>query len=168
VAHPIVCASPDDGLVRPACRFFTAPRHAPCVALHRNGDDGACWHGDVPRHLEFDPSEHPVALQLGGSDPAALARARGSGRLGYDEDQPQRRLSIGAGADRQLRRLPDGRAGARRRLRAGDARRRGDSGHGQASDRLDRNEDYGFAAISSARLRPQGATCSSSMPATPC
>jgi hypothetical protein len=31
----------------------------------------ALVHGDVRRHLDFDPAEHPVALQLGGSDPAA-------------------------------------------------------------------------------------------------
>ena len=43
-------------------------------------------HGDVPRHLDFDPAEHPVALQLGGSDPAQLAHAARLGeRWGYDE-----------------------------------------------------------------------------------
>lgn len=46
----------------------------------------ALMHGDVPRHLDFDPAEHPVALQLGGSDPADLARAARLGeRYGYDE-----------------------------------------------------------------------------------
>jgi tRNA-dihydrouridine synthase A len=46
----------------------------------------ALTHGDVPRHLDFDPAEHPVALQLGGSDPAALAQvARLGERWGYDE-----------------------------------------------------------------------------------
>ena len=34
---------------------------------------GALLHGDVPRHLDFDAAEHPVALQLGGSEPAELA-----------------------------------------------------------------------------------------------
>ena len=42
----------------------------------------ALAHGDVERLLGFDPSEHPVALQLGGSDPALLARAA---RLGAEE-----------------------------------------------------------------------------------
>jgi tRNA-dihydrouridine synthase A len=47
---------------------------------------GALLHGDVPRHLDFDPAEHPVALQLGGSDPAALAACAKLGeRWGYDE-----------------------------------------------------------------------------------
>lgn len=46
----------------------------------------ALMHGDVPRHLDFDPAEHPLALQLGGSDPAELARAARLGeRFGYDE-----------------------------------------------------------------------------------
>ena len=47
---------------------------------------GALLHGDVPRHLDFDAAEHPVALQLGGSDPAELAAcARLGERWGYDE-----------------------------------------------------------------------------------
>ncbi|MBL8306261.1 MAG: tRNA dihydrouridine(20/20a) synthase DusA [Rubrivivax sp.] len=47
---------------------------------------GALLHGDVPRHLDFDASEHPVALQLGGSEPADLAHcARLAERWGYDE-----------------------------------------------------------------------------------
>ncbi|WP_119287339.1 tRNA dihydrouridine(20/20a) synthase DusA [Azohydromonas sediminis] len=47
---------------------------------------GALVHGDVARHLDFDPIEHPVALQLGGSDPAELAHgARLAQRWGYDE-----------------------------------------------------------------------------------
>lgn len=47
---------------------------------------GALLHGDVARHLDFDPAEHPVALQLGGSEPAELAQAARLGaRWGYDE-----------------------------------------------------------------------------------
>jgi tRNA-dihydrouridine synthase A len=47
---------------------------------------GALIHGDVPRHLDFDPAEHPVALQLGGSEPADLAHAARLGqRWHYDE-----------------------------------------------------------------------------------
>jgi tRNA-dihydrouridine synthase A len=42
--------------------------------------------GDATRLLDFDPAEHPVALQLGGSDPAELAAAAAAGaRRGYDE-----------------------------------------------------------------------------------
>jgi tRNA-dihydrouridine synthase A len=47
---------------------------------------GALLHGDVPRHLDFDPSEHPLALQLGGSEPDALAAcAKLAQCWGYDE-----------------------------------------------------------------------------------
>src|SRR5438552_5673988 len=46
----------------------------------------ALVHGDVAHHLDFDPFEHPLALQLGGSDPAQLAHAARLGeRWGYDE-----------------------------------------------------------------------------------
>jgi tRNA-dihydrouridine synthase A len=47
---------------------------------------GALLHGDVPRHLRFNAEEHPLALQLGGSEPADLARcARLAEEWGYDE-----------------------------------------------------------------------------------
>jgi tRNA-dihydrouridine synthase A len=46
----------------------------------------ALVHGDVPYHLDFDAAEHPLALQLGGSDTAQLAHAAQLGeRWGYDE-----------------------------------------------------------------------------------
>lgn len=47
---------------------------------------GALMHGDVARHLDFNAGEHPVALQLGGSDPADLATSAKLGeQWGYDE-----------------------------------------------------------------------------------
>jgi tRNA-dihydrouridine synthase A len=47
---------------------------------------GALVYGDVERHLRFNDEEHPVALQLGGSDPADLATsARLGEKWGYDE-----------------------------------------------------------------------------------
>lgn len=47
---------------------------------------GALIHGDVPYHLDFNQEEHPVALQLGGSDPADLAKSAKLGeQWGYDE-----------------------------------------------------------------------------------
>ena len=47
---------------------------------------GALLHGDVPRHLDFDAAEHPLALQLGGSEPADLAHcARLAAQWGYEE-----------------------------------------------------------------------------------
>src|SRR5258708_27888573 len=50
---------------------------------------GALIHGDVDRHLAFSPEEHPVALQLGGSEPDELARCAKLGeRYRYDEINP--------------------------------------------------------------------------------
>ena len=47
---------------------------------------GALLHGAAPRHLDFDAIEHPLALQLGGSEPRELAAsARLAARWGYDE-----------------------------------------------------------------------------------
>ena len=47
---------------------------------------GALVHGDVPRHLRFNAQEHPLALQLGGSEPADLAHCAKLGeQWGYDE-----------------------------------------------------------------------------------
>ena len=57
----------------------------------------AAVRGDPDRLLGFDPSEHPVALQLGGADPALLARAARIGAdLGYDEIN----LNVGCPSDR--------------------------------------------------------------------
>jgi tRNA-dihydrouridine synthase A len=68
------------------CRVFhrTLSRHARLYT--EMVTTGALLHGDLPRHLDFDPVEHPVALQLGGSEPADLAHcARLAERWGYDE-----------------------------------------------------------------------------------
>jgi tRNA-dihydrouridine synthase A len=66
---------------------------------------GAIVHGDRARLLAFDPFEHPVAVQLGGSDPAALAQsARICADLGYDEIN----LNVGCPSDR----VQEGRFGA--------------------------------------------------------
>lgn len=57
----------------------------------------AIIHGDRARLLGFDPSEHPVALQLGGSDPDKLMEAvRIAGDFGYDEIN----LNVGCPSDR--------------------------------------------------------------------
>lgn len=66
---------------------------------------GALLHGDAPRFLRFDASEHPLALQLGGSDPVALARcAKMAEDWGYDEVN----LNVGCPSDR----VQQGRIGA--------------------------------------------------------
>src|SRR5881396_2561534 len=66
---------------------------------------GAILHGDRRRLLGFDASEHPVALQLGGSDPQGLATCAKIGEdFGYDEIN----LNVGCPSDR----VKDGRFGA--------------------------------------------------------
>ncbi len=61
---------------------------------------GALLHGDVGRHLDHDAAEHPLVLQLGGDDPAALARcAEMAQRWGYDEVN----LNVGCPSDRVQR-----------------------------------------------------------------
>jgi tRNA-dihydrouridine synthase A len=66
---------------------------------------GAILHGDRRRLLAFDASEHPVALQLGGSSPADLALSAKIGEdFGYDEIN----LNVGCPSDR----VKDGRFGA--------------------------------------------------------
>ena len=58
---------------------------------------GALLHGDAAKHLRFDKIEHPIALQLGGSDPDALARCAEMGAAeGYDEIN----LNCGCPSDR--------------------------------------------------------------------
>lgn len=68
------------------CRFFHRLL-APHARLYTEMiTTGALQHGDVARHLDFDSSEHPVALQLGGSEPTALAAAARLGQQwGFDE-----------------------------------------------------------------------------------
>src|SRR5690554_324827 len=96
----------------PAHRFAVAPmmdwtdRH--CRVFHRRLSRQALLYtemvtapavrfGDRRRLLGFSPEEHPVALQLGGSDPAELAEAAAIGEdFGYDEIN----LNVGCPSDR--------------------------------------------------------------------
>lgn len=95
---PIVSITPP---TLPARRLSVAPmmdwtdRH--CRVFHRQitrhswlytemVTTGALLHGDVARHLDYSDEEHPLALQLGGSDPADLAASAKLGQQwGYDE-----------------------------------------------------------------------------------
>lgn len=66
---------------------------------------GALLHGDAWRHLRFDEAEHPVAMQLGGADPAEMATcARMAADAGYDEIN----INVGCPSDR----VQSGRFGA--------------------------------------------------------
>ncbi|MDO8262197.1 MAG: tRNA dihydrouridine(20/20a) synthase DusA [Gallionella sp.] len=68
------------------CRYFhrLLTRHA--LLYTEMVTTGALIYGDVPRHLRFNAEEHPVALQLGGSEPTDLAHCAKLGeQWGYDE-----------------------------------------------------------------------------------
>ncbi len=87
------------------CRFFLRliSRH---VRLYTEMvTTGALLHGDPARFLRFDPKEHPIALQLGGSDPEELARCA---RLGADWGYDEINLNLGCPSNR----VQSGRFGA--------------------------------------------------------
>jgi len=68
------------------CRYFHRLLSSHALLYTEMVTTGALLHGDVPRHLDFNTQEHPVALQLGGSEPDDLAQAARLGeRWGYDE-----------------------------------------------------------------------------------
>ena len=84
------------------CRFFLRG-FSPLTLLYTEMITAAAiTRGDARRLLAFDPEEHPIALQLGGSDPGELARAARMGEeAGYDEINlncgcPSERVASGA------------------------------------------------------------------------
>ena len=82
------------------CRYFLRRITRRALLYTEMVTTGALLHGDVERHLRFHPEEHPVALQLGGSEPDELARcARIGERFGYDEIN----LNVGCPSERVQR-----------------------------------------------------------------
>ncbi len=87
------------------CRYFLRLITRRTLLYTEMVTTGALIHGDQDRHLRFDPAEHPLALQLGGSDPQALAQCARLGQAwGYDEIN----LNCGCPSDR----VQNGRFGA--------------------------------------------------------
>ena len=81
-------------------RYFMRQISAPARLYTEMITTGALIHGDVDRHLAFSPEEHPVALQLGGSEPDELADcAKLGAQYGYDEIN----LNIGCPSERVQR-----------------------------------------------------------------
>lgn len=87
------------------CRYFLRLITRRTLLYSEMVTTGALIHGDVPRHLRYDPAEHPLALQLGGSDPADLAHCA---RLGADWGYDEINLNCGCPSDR----VQQGRFGA--------------------------------------------------------
>jgi tRNA-dihydrouridine synthase A len=87
------------------CRYFLRLISRETLLYTEMVTTGALIHGDRARFLAFDPSEHPVAIQLGGSDPGELARcADFAQKAGFDEVN----LNCGCPSDR----VKSGRFGA--------------------------------------------------------
>jgi tRNA-dihydrouridine synthase A len=79
------------------CRYFHRRLTRRSLLYTEMLTTGAVLHGDRTRLLRFDPSEHPVAVQLGGCDPGALAAsARICADAGFDEIN----LNVGCPSDR--------------------------------------------------------------------
>jgi tRNA-dihydrouridine synthase A len=79
------------------CRFFLRLLSKNALLYTEMVTTGALLHGDSERFLRHDQSEHPLALQLGGSNPADLAAsARLAQAAGYDEVN----LNVGCPSDR--------------------------------------------------------------------
>ncbi|HEX9072780.1 MAG TPA: tRNA dihydrouridine(20/20a) synthase DusA, partial [Pseudolabrys sp.] len=87
------------------CRFFHRLLTRRALIYTEMLTTGAVLHGDRVRLLSFDPFEHPVALQLGGCDPGALAQ---SARIGEDFGYDEINLNVGCPSDR----VQEGRFGA--------------------------------------------------------
>jgi tRNA-dihydrouridine synthase A len=79
------------------CRVFWRLLSKRAVLYTEMITTGALLHGDVERHLQFSDVEHPVALQLGGSDPDALAR---SAKLAEQWQYDEVNLNCGCPSDR--------------------------------------------------------------------
>ena len=79
------------------CRFLHRVLSARALLFTEMVTSAALVNGDPARLLGYDQSEHPVAVQLGGSDPNELAEAvRICNRFGYDEIN----LNVGCPSDR--------------------------------------------------------------------
>ncbi len=79
------------------CRYFLRLITPHSLLYTEMITTGALLHGDTDYHLAYDEAEHPVALQLGGSDPRVLAAcAKIAAQYGYDEIN----LNCGCPSDR--------------------------------------------------------------------
>jgi tRNA-dihydrouridine synthase A len=81
-----LCVAPMMDWTDRHCRYFLRLISRRARLYTEMITSAALVHGDIPHHLDFDHAEHPLALQLGGSDRTVLAHgARLGERWGYDE-----------------------------------------------------------------------------------
>lgn len=139
------CVAPMLDLTDRHCRYFHRQLSNRARLYTEMLTTGALLHGGAERHLRFDPSESPVALQIGGSEPDELARvARLGESYGYDEIN----LNCGCPSERVQRGAFGACLMAEPRLVADCIRAMLDAVSLPVTVKhrigLDRDEDYGF------------------------
>lgn len=100
-----LCVAPMMDWTDRHCRYFMRCLTRHSLLYTEMVTAAALLHGDTDRLLAFDPAEQPVALQLGGSDPQALAQAA---KLGEQAGYLEINLNVGCPSDR----VQSGRFGA--------------------------------------------------------
>ena len=96
----LLCVAPMMDWTDRHCRYFHRLLSPSALLYTEMVTTGAIIHGDVERFLAYNQEEHPLALQLGGSDPEDLARcAKLAEQYGYDEVN----LNVGCPSDRVQR-----------------------------------------------------------------
>jgi tRNA-dihydrouridine synthase A len=96
-ARPFIAVAPMMDWTDRHCRYFLRLL-SPSVQLYTEMVTAAALtHGDSEKLLRFDEAEHPVALQIGGSDPQMMAAAT---RLGVDAGYDEININVGCPSDR--------------------------------------------------------------------
>ena len=105
VRSPVVSCAPMMDWTDRHCRYFMRLLTPSALLYTEMVTAAAIHHGDHAALLEFDAAEHPLALQVGGSDPVLMAEAaRRAAEFGYDEVN----INVGCPSDR----VQSGRFGA--------------------------------------------------------
>lgn len=95
-----LCVAPMMDWTDRHCRYFHRLLAPSALLYTEMVTTGALLHGDAERFLAYSPAEHPLALQLGGSDPGELARCA---RMAVDHEYDEVNLNVGCPSDRVQR-----------------------------------------------------------------
>ena len=105
ITKPIIAIAPMIDWTDRHCRFFLRLFSKRVFLYTEMITTGALLHGESKRWLAYDPAEHPIAIQLGGSNPTDLAQCA---RLAMDFNYDEINLNVGCPSDR----VQSGRFGA--------------------------------------------------------